>query len=104
MKKTILLMATLAFLLPAPLLNFAQEEALKIRPVKPITSSVTLTICSGDAVTLFATPNGAGPFSYSWSPGGQTDSSITVSPAVSSTYIVASSSFDGSSAGIDTIV
>ena len=45
------------------------------------------TVCSGQSVTLSANPTGSfGPYSYSWSPGGSTASSITVSPTTNTTY------------------
>src|SRR5213075_2629697 len=45
------------------------------------------TICAGQSATLTATPSTGGG-TYSWSPGGQTTSSITVSPASTTTYTV----------------
>lgn len=45
------------------------------------------TICSGGSSTLIATPSVAGG-TYLWSPGGQTTSSITVSPNSTTTYTV----------------
>ena len=45
------------------------------------------TICSGLSATLTATPSIAGG-TYSWSPGGQTTQSITVTPAINATYTV----------------
>jgi gliding motility-associated-like protein len=47
----------------------------------------TATICAGQSSTLNASPSPAGG-TYSWSPGGATTSSITVSPAASTTYTV----------------
>src|SRR5439155_1387149 len=45
------------------------------------------TICAGQSATLTATPSTGGG-TYSWSAGGQTTSSITVSPASTTTYTV----------------
>ena len=45
------------------------------------------TICAGQSVTLTAVPS-AGGGTYTWTPGGQTTNSITVSPAVTTTYDV----------------
>ena len=53
-------------------------------------TSVTIntpTICSGNSTILTATPSSLGG-TYLWSPGGQTTQSISVSPAVSTTYSV----------------
>jgi len=43
------------------------------------------TVCLGDSITLTA----AGGTSYTWSPGGQSTPSITVTPTVNTTYTVA---------------
>lgn len=53
----------------------------------PITPTITGTtsICTGANTTLNA---GSGYTSYSWAPGGQTSSVITVTPASTSTYTV----------------
>ena len=60
-----------------------------------ITSSVVVTasasssaICAGGVDTLFA----SGASSYTWSPGGATTSSITVTPSTSQTYTVVGTS------------
>jgi gliding motility-associated-like protein len=45
------------------------------------------SICVGTAATLTATPSVAGG-TYSWSPGGQTTQSITVTTAINTTYAV----------------
>ena len=46
-----------------------------------------ITICEGESSTLTATPSQPGG-TYSWSPGGQTTSSITVNPLTSTSYTV----------------
>jgi len=48
-------------------------------------------ICSGESVTL----TGMGYDSYSWTPGGATSQSITVSPTTTTTYTMTGSSFNG---------
>lgn len=49
----------------------------------------TQTICVGNNATITAVGNyGVPPYSYSWSPGGMTGNSITVSPASNTTYTV----------------
>jgi len=44
--------------------------------------------CSGSPVLLKAVPSGTGPFTYTWSPGGQTTDTITVSPDSVTSYVV----------------
>lgn len=44
------------------------------------------TICGSQTVTLTANSGGGGTPSFLWSPGGETTSSITVSPLVTTTY------------------
>ena len=58
-------------------------------PVMPVpTASVnSAAICPGGSATLTATTGASYP-TYLWSPGGETTPSITVSPAVSTTYTV----------------
>ncbi len=47
------------------------------------------TICRGQEITLEAmVTGGTAPFAYIWSPGGETTSSITISPEVSTQYTV----------------
>lgn len=53
----------------------------------PMVSVNSPIICSGDSATLTATTSSANPF-YSWSPGGATTASITVSPTSTTTYTV----------------
>ncbi len=75
-----------------------------VQPAATITPGGTTTFCSGDSVTLSASvSNGVGPFSYLWSPGGKTDSSITVSPTVTTSYIVSVTAANGCASGKDTI-
>ncbi len=81
------------------------KVAIGMQPTATITAGSNTTFCSGNSVTLTATvTNGVGPFSYLWSPGGQTNSSITVSPMVSTSYIVAVMAMNGCSEGMDTLV
>ena len=54
------------------------------------TTSVTVnssTVCAGTSAILTATPSTAGG-TFSWAPGGQTTSSISVSPGSTTTYSV----------------
>src|SRR5690606_31482814 len=53
-----------------------------------ITNNTTATICEGASATLTAGSGqyGIAPYTYSWSPGGQTTQSITVSPTSTASY------------------
>src|SRR4029079_8686048 len=53
----------------------------------PVVTVNSETICSGQTATLTATPSAPGG-TYTWSPGGQSTQSITVSPTVTTTYSV----------------
>jgi len=53
-----------------------------VNPLPTSNAGNDITICSGDNVTL----NGTGNGTYVWNPGGQTTTSITVSPTVNSSY------------------
>ena len=53
-------------------------------PIATINSSGSSTICAGSIVTLTA----GGGTTYSWNPGGQTNSSIVVNPAATTGYTV----------------
>lgn len=51
-------------------------------PINSASIQGTPSFCTGTSTTLTAVPaNGGGPFSYLWSPGGETTASITVSIA-----------------------
>lgn len=54
---------------------------------QPVVTVNNQTICDGNSATLTATPSIAGG-SFLWSPNGETTSSITVSPSMSSSYSV----------------
>jgi gliding motility-associated-like protein len=51
-------------------------------------TSNTPDICNGNVGTATATPSGQGPFTYLWSPGGQTTQTVTGLPAGSYTVII----------------
>ncbi len=57
-------------------------------------SSTSQTVCAGSPATITATPTVLGG-GYSWSPGGATTSSITVSPASTTTYICTYTDLNG---------
>ncbi len=54
------------------------------KPVVSVSGSGT-SVCSGTSVTLTGAGN---PTSWSWNPGGQTSSSVTVSPTITTIYTV----------------
>src|SRR4030095_9580299 len=60
------------------------------------------TICSGQSATLTANPS-VGGGTYSWTPGGQTSQSITVSPASTTNYVVTYSLGGCSSSATSTV-
>ncbi len=63
--------------------------------VTPVITGTT-SVCTGGNTTL----NAGGPYnSYSWSPGGQTTSAITITPASTSTYTVSVTSACGTGTG-----
>ena len=79
--------------------------AIGMQPIVTITASGNTTLCLGDSVTLTASvSNGDSLVTFIWSPGGQTDSFITVSPTVTTSYIVTVTTGNGCSDAIDTIV
>jgi hypothetical protein len=53
----------------------------------PTVSVNSATVCAGDTTTLTASTSAANP-SYLWSPGGQTNPAIEVSPSATTTYTV----------------
>src|SRR4029450_3200295 len=61
------------------------------------------TICSGQSATLTANPS-VGGGTYSWSPGGQTSQSITISPASTTNYVVTYSLGGCSSSATSTVM
>ena len=81
MRKTIILRKAWILLSTLLLTTFAMAQD----PCE-ITCSAEMPVCSESAVTL-SVPNNY-QYSFSWSPGGQTTSSITVHPFVTTTYSV----------------
>lgn len=59
---------------------------LNIIPVPTVTVN-SETICEGETVTILATPSTGGG-TYSWTPGGETNDNIVVSPTSTTTYTV----------------
>jgi gliding motility-associated-like protein len=64
------------------------QVLITVNPIPVTNAGPDVAICSGQSILL--TASGAG--SYSWSPGGQTTSSINVSPAVTTNYTVTGTS------------
>lgn len=64
----------------------SNTSTVSISPAPTLTVN-SATICSGESVNLISTPSISGG-SFSWSPGAQTSSSISVSPSISSAYTV----------------
>ncbi len=63
-----------------------------------------LTACIGASTTLTVNPSGGTPgYNVVWMPGAQTGSSITVSPAVSTTYTVTATDANGCASGQQTV-
>jgi gliding motility-associated-like protein len=82
---------------PLPL-NFTGTASISCSTFTPITVN-NATICPGTNATLTA----AGGLTYSWAPGGQTTSSITVSPATTTTYTVTGNGACGSGTATATV-
>lgn len=62
---------------------------LSVDPLSSVALSVTPspTVCAGTSVTISSLVSGGGsPYSYTWSPGGQSTANITVTPTVTTTY------------------
>ncbi|PCJ01528.1 MAG: hypothetical protein COB15_00995 [Flavobacteriales bacterium] len=58
-------------------------------PVILTTLNDTSKYCPQDSILVYVTPSGGGgSYTYSWNPGGATDSSIYVSPGTTTTYVV----------------
>ncbi len=56
------------------------------------------SICAGQTATMTASSlYGVGPFNYSWAPGGATGATVTVNPAVSTTYTLTATDACGNS-------
>ncbi len=58
---------------------------ITLRVVPNITITSPKSACSGDSVSIVASATGTGPFTYSWTPGGETSSTISVQSPQDST-------------------
>lgn len=64
----------------------SETSTVSVNPIPTVTIS-NLTLCEGESGTLSATPDQAGG-TYLWSPGGETTSSISVSPGSTTSYSI----------------
>ncbi len=65
-----------------------QTVTVLVNPAPSVNAGPDISICTGTSTTLNAT----GATSYTWSPGSQTSSSITVNPSSTTTYTVTGTS------------
>lgn len=75
------------------------QVVVTVNPIPTVNAGTDVSICSAGSTTLTAT----GATTYSWSPGGQTTASITVSPASTTTYTVTGTSNGCSSSDVVTV-
>ncbi len=86
--KTVLIKTKASDALTAALKDFVEPVQLELGSI-PTVHVNSPTICTGQSATLTANVTfGVGPFTYLWTPGGQTTSSITVSPTSTTAYSV----------------
>ena len=79
---------TTTYTLTATANGCTNQDQVTVTVGSPPTASVnSATICSGQTATLTATPSAPGG-TYLWSPGGQTTSTINVSPTSTTNYSV----------------
>jgi gliding motility-associated-like protein len=64
------------------------QVIVTVNPIPVVNAGADVSICIGGSTTLTA----SGATTYSWSPGGQTTSSISVSPASTTTYTLTGTS------------
>lgn len=62
--------------------------SITVLPPPVVTLNPPTVACSGSPVLLKADAKGTGPFTYSWSPGGQTTDTVTVDPDSVTSYRV----------------
>ncbi|MEN9998258.1 MAG: hypothetical protein RI922_1248, partial [Bacteroidota bacterium] len=75
------------------------QVLVTVNPIPVVNAGADVSICIGGSTTLTA----SGATTYSWSPGGQTTSSITVSPAATTTYTVIGTSLGCSASDLVTV-
>src|SRR5690606_10186219 len=75
-----------------------------VNPAVPVTVAATPdTICAGASASLAATSANAG-YIYTWTPGNMTGSSMSVSPATTTTYYLTSFDNVSNCTELDTLV
>jgi hypothetical protein len=100
--RTVLIKTKASDVLNAELKDFIEPVQLELGSI-PTVHVNSPTICIGQSTTLSANVTfGVGPFSYIWSPGGQTSSSITVSPTTTTEYSVQVTGLSGCQSHPDT--
>lgn len=81
------------------------KVSIGMQPTASIAASGNTSFCSGGSVVLTASVgNGVGPYTYLWSPGGQTTPSINASPTVTTIYSVTTNANNGCSAATATVL
>lgn len=71
------------------MVDSATVTVVIVSPIVLTTLNDTSKYCSQDSMLVYVTASGGGGnYTYSWNPGGATDSSIYVSPSATSIYIV----------------
>ncbi len=64
--------------------NAASTTTVTVNNLPNVSAAAGGTVCAGNPVNL----NASGATTYTWNPGGQTGSSVIVSPAITTTYTV----------------
>ena len=76
--------------------TFTYSGTITAIPVSTLTATAAQpAVCSGTSTTLTASASSPTPATYTWTPGGQTGSSITVSPTANTTYTVSGVDYYG---------
>ena len=84
--------------------SIPQTVTVTVNPLLGLVATGNVVTCPGTPIQITATANGGngGPYTYNWIPGNMTGSSVSVSPASTTTYTVTAS--DNCSPTITTIV
>lgn len=78
---------------------------VNVNPPLSVNATADVNLCMNDSAKISATGYGGngGPYTFTWNPGSQTGSSITVKPFVSTTYIVTIKDNCGTPAATDSV-